>query len=130
MNTEQKTVNFIDSTYLIPEMVGELDDGITNFNKIIDQQTFILEVVEKDERSKDKLKGFSEGLTNQIKDMTKKVEINKYRQQCLENALNVAKDNINVRFALTMLLEGLGIVNREAVPYEERAKEMTEDAKK
>ena len=120
MNGEQKKVNFIDSSYLIPEMIDELDAANANLSIVITQQKHLVKLVSKDPQSKEILAGFGENVGKQIEDMEHKVHINNYRKECLGMLLAAAKDNPAVRFGIAMLLEGLGIVNKDAVPYDQR----------
>lgn len=120
MNDEQKKINFIDSTYKLPELIDNLDAANANANIIITQQEYLVKLASKDKRSEEILVGFADSVNQQLANMKAKVHINEYRKECLNMLMSVAKDVVAVRFAVSMMLEAMGIVNPEALPYDKR----------
>lgn len=134
MENEQKRVQFIDSTYMIEEMISQFEETNASANKTLEELQSAISQLESIKEPSNTIKQAIETLKKQVKDITEAIRKNVYRCDCLKPILvlvqqtKLGEDN-NVRFIISMLLEAIGAVNRDAKPFEERTELKSEESK-
>lgn len=125
MENEQKQTKFINYTYMLDEVIDEMERSIENVKEVKLHQSNLLEVIEADEKHDwtdfiKNLKAADEEYDNQIESM-------KYKLECMKEARKYCKDLS--AYVVSMLLEGLGLANKEHKSVEDRMNEKVEDIK-
>ena len=118
---EQKMTSFIDSTFKLTEMYDELDVKIKSIDTIIAKQAKLIAVLE---AAKDKeLDDVIAQMKEKLETYTKGNNAQKYRKDCIAHILGILQhsNDINLRFAISMLLEATALVNPEGLPIEQRS---------
>lgn len=118
MNEISKNVKFVDYMYVIDEIEESMSSSISKMKEIVDEQESLCNYLEKAE-DKDKYQSFIENLKKANVNTTEQIRVLEYRLHCFEIVQNKLKDEEN-QFLTTMLLEALGVVNKEAKSLEER----------
>lgn len=124
--TEGKTVKYVDSTHVVVDLLSDIANTTAEAKKVAEQQQYLLDSVKEKKDFEEKLPGFAKSMDSQMEQLKESIRRNDYRADCLNNVLIIAQNNEPVKFAISMLLEGLGIVNKECVDYEHRAELKTE----
>lgn len=134
MENEQQRVRFIDSTYIIEDMIMQFDESNVTARKSLEELRSAVSQLETIKEPSDAVKQVIATLKTQVEDVGEAIRKNTYRCECLKPVLllvqrtKIGEDN-NVRYIISMLLEAMGVVNRDAVPFEERTELKTEEQK-
>lgn len=125
MENEQKQTKFINYTYMLDEVIDEMERSIENVKEVKLHQNNLLEVIEADE--KHDWTDFIKNLKEADEEYDKQVESMKYKLKCMKEARKYCKDLS--AYVVSMLLEGLGLANKEHKSVEDRMNEKVEDVK-
>lgn len=118
MNNEQKDVQFINYDYIVNELVDSMNEAIEKMKTLVDNQTSLANYLEKAE-DKEKYSEFIDSLKKQNDNYEEQIRVLTHRIGCLETvkASLVMPEN---EFLVAMLLEGIGVANKEGKTFEER----------
>lgn len=119
MANEEKSVTYVNYGYKFTEMIDEIDTSIENANAVNAQQFELIVLLENSDK-KEKFKEFIESLKGQTNDILNQVNKLKFRRQCLKEVEELCKTNPAASYAVSMLLEGLGLENQECKTVQER----------
>lgn len=125
MENEQKQTKFINYTYMLDEVIDEMERSIENVKEVKLHQNNLLEVIEADE--KHNWTDFIKNLKEADEEYDKQVESMEYKLKCMKEARKYCTD-ISA-YVVSMLLEGLGLANKEHKSVEDRMNEKVEDIK-
>ena len=125
MENEQKQTKFINYTYMLDEVIDEMERSIENVKEVKLHQNNLLEVIEADE--KHDWTGFIKNLKAADEEYDNQIESMKYKLECMKEARKYCKDLS--AYVVSMLLEGLGLANKEHKSVEDRMNEKVEDIK-
>lgn len=109
---------YINYKYVLEETAESMEKSIDNLSKVIASQTTLCEIVENSEKKED-MKEFTQGLRLQIADYNKQKKVLEYRLSHLQEVIKYYKDS-EFGYAISLLLEAFGVVNKEAKSIEER----------
>ena len=118
MNNEQKDVQFINYDYIVNELVDSMNEAIEKMKTLVDNQASLANYLEKAE-DKEKYSEFIDSLKKQNDNYKEQIRVLTHRIDCLETvkASLAAPEN---EFLVAMLLEGIGVANKEGKTFEER----------
>lgn len=125
MKDETKSVTFINYSYKLIEMDDEITKSIENIDAVIAQQNELVKVIQKHPEDSKKFEFFIKSLNEQTSNLEQQKNVMQYRQDCLKQVLNVCAANEMSAYVVSMLLEGLGLENKEAKSIEERKEEIS-----
>lgn len=129
MNPEEKSAQFIDDTYVLHELVDELKSTNESAEKAILSQRELIKAIKASDS--ELLKDLPGALEKQLEVNEKAVKANEFRIDCLEKILAIinvdAKASAKERYIVSMMLEGLGIVNKEGLSVDERSEEKSDE---
>ena len=113
---EQTKVSIVDYTYKFEELVDQMEESVTNAEKVINEQLELIKIVKKADE-KEMFKQFTEQLQLSIDDQLTKVNDCKKRillvKQIIEMCKNKETKDLAVKICC-LLLEGLGLEKRAA----------------
>lgn len=111
---EQTKVSIVDYTYKFEELVDQMEESVTNAEKVINEQLELIKIVKKADE-KEMFKQFTEQLQLSIDDQLAKVNDCKERillvKQIIEMCKNKETKDLVVK-TCCLLLEGLGLEKR------------------
>lgn len=134
MESDNKRVQFIDSTYMIEEMICQFDESNTNARKTLEDLRSAISQLETIKEPSETVKQVIKTLKKQSDDITEAIRKNEYRCNCLKPVLMLVQrtkigEDDSVRFIISMLLEAIGAVNRDCVEFEQRTELKSEEPK-
>ena len=118
MNNEQKTVQFINYDYIINELIDSMNEAIEKMKTLVDNQTSLADYLDKAE-DKEKYAEFIDNLKKQNNNYEEQIRVLTHRIGCLE----LVKASLTVsenEYLVAMLLEAIGVANKEGKTLEER----------
>lgn len=118
MNNEQKTVQFINYDYIINELIDSMNEAIEKMKTLVDNQTSLADYLDKAE-DKEKYAEFIDSLKKQNNNYEEQIRVLTHRIGCLE----LVKASLTVsenEYLVAMLLEAIGVANKEGKTFEER----------
>lgn len=118
MNNGQKTVQFINYDYIINELIDSMNEAIEKMKTLVDNQTSLADYLDKAE-DKEKYAEFIDNLKKQNNNYEEQIRVLTHRIGCLE----LVKASLTVsenEYLVAMLLEAIGVANKEGKTLEER----------
>lgn len=118
MNNEQKTVQFINYDYIINELIDSMNEAIEKMKTLVDNQTSLADYLDK-AQDKEKYAEFIDNLKKQNNNYEEQIRVLTHRIGCLE----LVKASLTVsenEYLVAMLLEAIGVANKEGKTLEER----------
>ena len=118
MNNEQKTVQFINYDYIINELIDSMNEAIEKMKTLVDNQTSLADYLDK-AQDKEKYAEFIDNLKKQNNNYEEQIRVLTHRIGCLE----LVKASLTVsenEYLVAMLLEAIGVANKEGKTFEER----------
>lgn len=135
MENEQQRVRFIDSCYMIEDMCLNFEESNVSATKSLNELRSSISQLETIKSPSEAVKVVIAQLKRQADEIAEAIRRNEYRLECLKPVLLLIQktkvgQDANLRYVVTMLLEAMGVVNRDAVPFEEREELKHEEAPK
>ena len=118
MNNGQKTVQFINYDYIINELIDSMSEAIEKMKTLVDNQASLADYLDK-AKDKEKYSEFIDSLKKQNNNYEEQIRVLAHRIGCLE----VVKESLTVsenEYLVAMLLEAIGVANKEGKTFEER----------
>ena len=118
MNNGQKTVQFINYDYIINELIDSMNEAIEKMKTLVDNQTSLADYLDKAE-DKEKYAEFIDNPKKQNNNYEEQIRVLTHRIGCLE----VVKESLTMsenEYLVAMLLEAIGVANKEGKTLEER----------
>lgn len=118
MKENKLNAKYVRYDYVINEMIDDMTKSIDNINNVIAGQDELIACLEKENNPK--FAGFVAQLKKTTEQYKAQLKILEHRLDCthkIKFMLDLSKD---VSFAVAMLLEAFGVVNKEAKTLEER----------
>mgnify|MGYP006956066727 FL=1 len=118
MKLELQTVKYVNYDYVIKEIANNMAASIDNMKDIIKNQISLCNYLDKAEE-KDKYKDFIKNLRETDEKYEEQIKILEYRLKCMNEVKKYLNTDENNRLA-SLLLEALGVSNKEGKSIEER----------
>lgn len=118
MKLELQTVKYVNYDYVIKEIANNMTASIDNMKDIIKNQISLCNYLDKAEE-KDKYKDFIKNLRETDEKYEEQIKILEYRLKCMNEVKKYLNTDENNRLA-SLLLEALGVSNKEGKSIEER----------
>lgn len=127
MAKAKKTIKYVNYNYVINEMTEDMHKAIQNITDVIQGQTELIDYLKKAENKK--FDGFIKELENATIQYNEQLKILNHRVECVNALSDLSKTYVEVNYALALLLEAVGIANRDGKTLQERIdnKEDTEE---
>ena len=118
---KKETINekYVKYEYVLNEMYDDIQASIAKITDVIDGQKELIKVLE--DANNSKFNDFLTSLKNTTEQYEKQKKILLYRAECAKKVKAILATSKEANFMLTMLLETLGVVNKDAKSIEERA---------
>lgn len=125
MAEEQKKVGFVDSSYMIEEMISQFEDSNHSALQSTKDMKSTIDQLKSIKSPTESIKSMIKALEGQLEQVNEACRKNAFRADCLRPVLMILQKTAvghdgNVRFIVSMLLEAIGAVNRDCKPFEER----------
>lgn len=125
MAEEQKRIGFVDSSYMIEEMISQFEDSNHSALQSVKDMKSTISQLKSIKSPSETIKSMITTLEKQLEQINEACRKNSFRADCLRPVLMILQKTKvghdgNVRFIVSMLLEAIGAVNRDCKPLEER----------
>lgn len=118
MENEAKSVKFVNYTYRFSEMESEIENSINNVDNVIKEHKKLIAILDTDEHKED-FAEFVKSLYEQVNVLEEQKRVMSYRLECLKHVINLSMSDDTYAFLVSMLLECIGLENKEAKIIEE-----------
>lgn len=112
-------IQTIDYTYELDNVKNGLEEGMRNLSNVIAEQTKLIKLIE-DNNQQEELKQAYNSFKEMVKEYSHQKDVLAYRLECLAYFQSELLVNDRDKYAVSTLLEILGVSNKEAKSVKER----------